>query len=112
MINLRIDEEDVVLDASGHVFHQGEPFTGVTVATSQDGRVVSTHSYFAGYPDGPYQEWRSPDLLRKEGQMRNGIPIGTHREWHPNGQIATESDFDDHGSQVDFRAWDENGIQI
>ncbi|MCX2733975.1 hypothetical protein OOZ19_27345 [Saccharopolyspora sp. NFXS83] len=111
MSELRVDEEETDMDASGRVFYQDEPFTGVTVETAHDGSVVSTYSYFAGYPDGPYQEWRTPDLLRKEGRMRNGMPIGTHREWHPNGQVATEAEFDDHGSQVGFRAWDENGIQ-
>ncbi|SFS94245.1 toxin-antitoxin system YwqK family antitoxin [Saccharopolyspora flava] len=109
MNEIRVDEDDTEMDETGRVFYQDEPFTGVTVEKARDGSVVSTYSYFAGYPDGPFKEWRSNDQPREEGTMRDGRPVGILREWHPHGQLATETEFDDHGSLIRKNSWTEDG---
>jgi antitoxin component YwqK of YwqJK toxin-antitoxin module len=106
---MRVDEDDTDMDESGRVFYRDEAFTGVVVEKARDGSVVSTYSYFAGFPDGPFQEWRGADQLRKEGTMRDGRPVGVLREWHSNGRLAVEAEFDEHGSLIRKNSWAEDG---
>ncbi|MCA1186954.1 MULTISPECIES: toxin-antitoxin system YwqK family antitoxin [unclassified Saccharopolyspora] len=109
MGEVRVDEDDIEMDPTGLVFHRGEPFTGVVVERSADGELVSTRSYFAGYPDGPYREWRSSGRLRKDGRMRDGRSVGSHREWHANGRLAERREFDAAGNLVRHERWDRGG---
>ncbi|GAA3362289.1 toxin-antitoxin system YwqK family antitoxin [Saccharopolyspora gregorii] len=109
MGEIHVDEDDIEMDPTGLVFHRGEPFTGVVVERSADGELVSTRSYFAGYPDGHYQEWRSSGRLRKDGRMRDGRSVGSQREWHANGRLAERREFDAAGNLVRHERWDRGG---
>ncbi|MCP2169354.1 toxin-antitoxin system YwqK family antitoxin [Goodfellowiella coeruleoviolacea] len=106
---IRVHEDDTERDIDDCVLYQGKPFTGEAIDTAEDGSLVSVYSYFMGFPDGPYQEWYTPEQLHKQGQMRDGRPVGIHREWHPNGQLAVEMEFNEHSNLLRQKKWDNQG---
>ncbi|ANZ38704.1 hypothetical protein BBK82_24190 [Lentzea guizhouensis] len=108
---LRVRVEDTEDRAEG-VFHQGTPFTGEVVEVGEDGNLLSLYTYYAGTQDGPYAEWYSPDRPFRTGTMRFGLLIGVHRQWHPNGQVALETEFDAQSRQLYRREWDDQGNLI
>ncbi|WP_280494994.1 toxin-antitoxin system YwqK family antitoxin, partial [Nocardia farcinica] len=88
--------------------HDGEPFTG-EVVEQVGGQLVSQQFYVDGIAHGPEREWWADGGRKAEGEMRHGMPVGVHRFWHRNGQLAEEREFDDAGRMIRRRKWDENG---
>jgi antitoxin component YwqK of YwqJK toxin-antitoxin module len=42
--------------------------------------------------------------------MKFGLLNGVNRKWHPNGQLALETEFDDQGRELYRREWDDKGV--
>ncbi len=95
-------------DSVNGVLHKGKPFTGEVVEIAENGDLISLHTYYAGVQDGPYAEWYAPDRPFKTGTMDFGMLTGVHRQWHPNGQLALETEFVQ-GRQLYRRQWDDRG---
>ncbi|AXK86427.1 hypothetical protein IU436_22940 [Nocardia farcinica] len=91
--------------------HDGEPFTG-EVVEQVGGQLVSQQFYVDGLAHGPEREWWADGGRKAEGEMRHGMPVGVHRFWHRNGQLAEEREFDDAGRMIRRRKWDENGDPV
>ena len=70
-------------EGHGLYAYQGVPFTGVAFTI----------------------EWGG---LTSETQYHGGLRSGTHREWHPNGQLAVEK-VGEHGILLREQQWDESG---
>jgi antitoxin component YwqK of YwqJK toxin-antitoxin module len=48
--------------------------------------------------------------LRSEGTLRDGLPVGEFKEWHPNGVLAARKVFAEDGmTLLEDCAWDEHG---
>ena len=104
-VNVEATEDD-----GDRLLHEGLPYTGEVVEISREGHLLSLHTYFAGIPDGPYHEWCGPGRPFREGTLRAGLLQGITREWHPNGQLAVEAEFDEHGRQLRRDGWDGEGV--
>jgi antitoxin component YwqK of YwqJK toxin-antitoxin module len=109
-IDTRVD--DVEWDDAMMLLHNGEPVTGEVVETTVDGFLVSSDRYVNGVLDGPTREWWAGGGLRAEGTARRGKLVGTYREWHDNGNLALEQEFDEHGLVVSERHFDRNGFPL
>jgi antitoxin component YwqK of YwqJK toxin-antitoxin module len=107
-MTMRVNIEDTEDDYNG-VLYEGVPYTGEVVEIGREGNLISLYNYYAGVQDGPYSEWYGPDRPFKQGTMRFGLLIGVNRKWHPNGQLALETEFDDQGRELYRREWDDKG---
>lgn len=103
---MRVNIEDTEDDYNG-VLYEGVPYTGEVVEIGRESKLISLCNYYAGVQDGPYSEWYGPDRPFKQGTMRFGLLIGVNRKWHPNGQLALETEFDDQGRELYRREWDD-----
>ena len=110
----RIDTrvEDVEWDDAMTLLHNGEPVTGDIVETTVDGFLLSSDHYVDGVLDGPTREWWAGGPLKAEGTASGGRLVGTYREWHDNGSLALEKQFDQHGTVVSERRFDEQGRPV
>lgn len=104
-----IDDPDVEMDIGQRMLYQGELFTG-EVVEYVDEQIVYLDVYTEGIRDGLSQGWY-PDGSRKSlGNVRNGMPRGEFKEWHPNGILKVRQFFDDDiYSLRDETFWDESG---
>ena len=50
--------------------------------------------------------------IRQLPDGREYITIGTHANWHSNGQLAWKMEFDENGFQLNFEAFREDGSRI
>ena len=91
-----IDSPEVDMDAAQFLLYRGGRFTG-EVAEHLAGKLVSLDAYVDGVQNGLSREWSKDGTLRSEGTVRNGLPCGEFKAWHPNGAMASRKVFDDDG---------------
>ncbi|MEV7995094.1 hypothetical protein AB0O67_25265 [Streptomyces sp. NPDC086077] len=104
-----IDDPGVDMDVSERLYYRGEPFTG-EVTEHLGLSLVSLETYADGYKNGPSREWYKDGTLRSEGTVRNGMPVGEFKEWHPNGVLAAKRVFAAKGmTLLEDCEWDEHG---
>ncbi|MCG8922198.1 toxin-antitoxin system YwqK family antitoxin [Lentzea sp. CC55] len=108
-MTMRVNIEDTDEDYNG-LLHEGVPYTGEVVEIGREGNLISSYHYYSGVADGPYSEWYGRDRPYKQGTIKFGLLVGVNRQWHPNGQLAVETEYDDMGRQLYRREWDENGV--
>lgn len=106
---MRVNLDDTDEDYNG-ILYEGVPYTGEVVEYGSEGHLISSYNYDGGVADGPYAEWFGPGRPYKQGTINFGLLIGVNRKWHPNGQLAMETEYDDKGRQLYRREWDANGV--
>jgi antitoxin component YwqK of YwqJK toxin-antitoxin module len=106
---LRVQEDDLEWDDNNLPSYQGEPFTGESVETMPDGRLLSLTTYVDGLDEGPFRVWSGDGVLVVEGTSRRGRPVGVSREWYPNGAPKIEREYSEQGELLRYRSWDEDG---
>jgi antitoxin component YwqK of YwqJK toxin-antitoxin module len=106
---IRVPEGDLDWDDDDLPSYQGEPFTGEAVEIAPNGQLLSLTTFVNGRPDGPHQVWGEGGVLVAEGTSRRGRPVGVQRQWYDSGAPKVESEIDENGETVRYRAWDENG---
>jgi hypothetical protein len=101
---------DAPLDyLNGRMCLDGEPFTGIDCWEDEGDRGETT--YISGIETGLKRGWFSSGALNYEYWMLMGTYHGKKREWHPNGQLAEESDYE-LGFDLRHRYWDKDGTLI
>ncbi|QBI54130.1 toxin-antitoxin system YwqK family antitoxin [Streptomonospora litoralis] len=106
---MRVNDEDVEDDGTGIAVYEGRPFTGETVETNKDGRILAIVQYKNGLEDGPWLQWFPNGQKKVEGQTSRGGPIGTWIEWHKNGQMAEKRIFNENRKTISHKQWNEEG---
>ncbi len=105
-----IDDPDVDFDQENQLRYHGELYSGEVEERSPNGALISLDVYSNGILDGPSLEWYPDGTRRGEGTVRQGRPVGTFKEWHPNGVLASERVVADDGlTLLSSRKWDEHG---
>lgn len=89
----------------------GEPFTGVGYYLNEEGRVEAEISYQYGVEVGLSRAWFETGAIRHEHPMFRGVFHGTTRDWHDNGQLAEEADYE-FGHDLYHKRWDKDGNLI
>ncbi|MEV0383780.1 hypothetical protein [Nonomuraea sp. NPDC050643] len=107
---LRVPLHDTHEDDQDRVTYNGERFTGVTVETFPDGRLLAESSFTDGVQDGPERQFRADGSLWVENIYEFGWTV-REREWHPNGRLARDKLLRG-GQVVSQQWWDENGDPI
>jgi antitoxin component YwqK of YwqJK toxin-antitoxin module len=87
------------------------PFTGVGYYLDEEGRLDSEASYRDGIQFGLRRAWFETGTLLHEYPMFRGVLHGKKREWHRNGQLAEEADYE-FGHGLHRKRWDEDGNLI
>jgi antitoxin component YwqK of YwqJK toxin-antitoxin module len=103
--SLDYDEE------AGVYTRANSPFTGVAYQLAPGGWTRSEQEFRDGLPWGPSRTWHSPDQLASESHSVGGVWHGVRREWHPNGVLALEEEFE-LGVALNRLRWDESGSPI
>lgn len=106
---MRVNIDDLDVDDDLQYLYNGEPFTGEAVETAPTGEVIALTNFRDGIEHGPQWGWYRDGSKKSEITVVNGRAVGTAREWHPNGQLAEESDFNDRGEKSRMRRWHEDG---
>lgn len=138
--SVEIPEKIVVLgdtnlsERQGVLFFAQKPFSGFIIENYSHGKLASKNGYWSGklegrqekwYPDGSKMEVRFYHDNRKIGKhtgwwenkqmkfeyfIENDIPIKTHREWYPNGQLFSLSNYNKAGQpEGEQKMWFETG---
>jgi antitoxin component YwqK of YwqJK toxin-antitoxin module len=105
----RVDEDDLDWDDDNLPTYHGEPFTGESVEYGRDGALLSLATYVDGHDDGPFKAWTNAGVLVVDGQSRNGVPVGTQREFYDDGTPKVEREYSDKGELLRLKRWDEHG---
>ena len=106
---MRVNIDNLDFNDDLQYFYDGEPFTGETVETAPTGEVIALTTFRDGIEHGPQRGWYRDGSKKSEVTAVNGLAVGTAREWHPNGQLAEESEFNDRGEMVRVQRWHEDG---
>ncbi len=91
-----------------HLF-EGEPFTGVayTLSKAQDFD-KSSIEYRSGLRWGACREWYAPGQPMVESTWFQDALHGRAREWHRNGQLAEDGEYE-YGIALWEKRWNEAG---
>jgi antitoxin component YwqK of YwqJK toxin-antitoxin module len=100
-IDLQVDT--VEWDDGARLRHDGSVFTGEAVIHGYSGEVISLVTYRYGVEDGPRREWYEDGTPKSELVVRRGKVVGVARDWHPDGRLARERTFDEHGNPASER---------
>jgi antitoxin component YwqK of YwqJK toxin-antitoxin module len=106
----RVPNESLTYE-DARMWLDGEPFTGVGYI-ERDGRLTAEITYRDGIQTGLKRGWwYATGGLSYEAPMFRGVYHGKKREWHRNGQLAEETDYEV-GFKRRQKLWDENGNLI
>lgn len=105
VLNQRLEYDE------GLMLLDGEPFTGVGEIVDDKNQRVGEIEYRDGLEWGLKQGWTSAGQLDYEARFYRGVLHGRHREWHANGQLAEEGDYE-LGFLLKKQRWDEAGISV
>jgi hypothetical protein len=83
-------------------------FTGVAFTLNKDGKLKSEVTYREGLPWGPTKEWYRTGQPMVDSTLVMGRLHGRAREWHANGQLAEDGEYE-YGLTLWEKTWDENG---
>src|ERR1700687_2168026 len=98
-------------DRDGLILLDDEPFTGIGYYLDEQGRLEAEVTYQDGARTGPSHGWWDTGGLSYEYDLFRGVYHGKKREWHRNGQLAEESEYE-LGIKVRHKLWDEDGELI
>lgn len=89
--------------------HNGEAFTGIAYLNDEEFDEYSEYSYKDGKAEGIWNtKLKSKNLIIEEQQFNNGLEVGIHREWYPNGKLKSEKTYKN-GELLESKIWPEGG---
>lgn len=95
-------------DNDRRYYLDNKPFTGVAITLNKDGKLKSEVTYREGLPWGPTKEWYRTGQPMVDSTLLMGQLHGRAREWHANGQLAEDGEYE-YGLTLWEKKWDENG---
>jgi antitoxin component YwqK of YwqJK toxin-antitoxin module len=104
----RVPADSLSYPGDGRQYLDDEPFTGVAYYLDDQGQLVGEIEYRNGLEWGLKREWYAPDEPYYEGNFFMGVLHGRKREWHDNGQLAEDGDYE-YGFALRRKKWDEDG---
>lgn len=94
----------------GLMMLDGTPFTGVGYI-ERNGEVIEETDYRDGLKWGVSKTLFPGGKPYKHSRLFIGVRHGQHRQWHFNGQLAEEADYE-LGVVIRRKRWDEDGELI
>ena len=101
------------LEYPGHdglYYLNDQPFTGIAYSTRRDETIRCEIEYRDGVPWGSHREYHPGGSLKMEGVYVAGFQEGTWKSWHADGQLAQEMGLE-FGCTLWRNTWDETGNQ-
>lgn len=98
-------------EEDGLYYHEGRPFTGVSLTIGKDGGILGQSEFRDGLPWGTVRKWFASGRLALEGHLVAGALHGRRREWFEDGRPKVDEDYE-LGICLRRNRWDETGNQI
>jgi antitoxin component YwqK of YwqJK toxin-antitoxin module len=110
MVRVPDDELDFHGWDEGYTLN-GQPFTGIAYEVGAEGQLLAEVEYRSGVQEGRWLEWFPDGTTRCEAVLARGVWHGHCREWHSNGRLALDGEFE-HGVCLHRRRWDDGGSLV
>jgi antitoxin component YwqK of YwqJK toxin-antitoxin module len=119
----RLTEDELILGDDYVFYHQGQPFTGVTYDTREDGSLWSEETYVRGVKHGPARTLFPGGQIQRQSHYKMGLAHGWNEEWYSDGRIKSrrlyelavpveEQEFDREGKLIRERRIDPNSDEF
>ena len=107
-----VDHSALTLRANeGRVYHEGTPFSGVSVRY-EDGTLVERTEYVAGKKDGLAELWTEDGTRSYRASYSANRRDGTVQMWWPNGTLRSEATYTDGVVDGVQRQWYRSGARF
>ncbi len=100
--------ETVNVGPNGNWLHDGRPFTGVAYTLAPGGEISSEQEFREGLRWGPVWERYRSGKMYYEAVFFRDVLHGRKREWHPDGQLAEEGEYE-YGIALWKKKWSPSG---
>lgn len=89
-----IHKSELELKANlGLMYHNDQPFTGISVLYYSENIEAETIVYVDGKRHGSYKKWFPDGRLSFESNYVNGLQDGTAKTWWKNGNLRSEANY-------------------
>lgn len=89
-----VDSRELVLrPQEGLVYHQGQPFSGLSVRYYGDTSLAESIAYADGKKHGILRRWFPENGMSQEAHYLHGKRSGISKTWWENGKLRSESRF-------------------
>jgi antitoxin component YwqK of YwqJK toxin-antitoxin module len=83
----RLTDDDLILGDDYAIYHEGEPFTGISYDTRPDGTLWSEITYVRGLKHGPSRTLYPNGQVKSQTHYKLAYAHGWKEEWYPDGRI-------------------------
>jgi antitoxin component YwqK of YwqJK toxin-antitoxin module len=90
----RLTDDDLILGDDYAIYHKGEPFTGISYDTRQDGTLWSEITYVRGLKHGPSRTLYPNGQVKSQTHYKLAYAHGWKEEWYPDGRIKRRTLYD------------------
>ena len=105
-----VDAHDALLTRrDGRLLYDGTPWTGTLMEWGTGGERLGLTAYHHGRRDGMALTWHADGSLDTVRQYLNGVKVGWHRGYWPNGQRRFAVPFSAGRYDGVLRTWHANG---
>ena len=73
--------------------NESEPFNGIVFNTYEEGEIAYEGLYENGLPDGKLIYWFKNGMVKREGNLKQGVPVGRWREYEIDGTLEKQVDY-------------------
>ena len=86
----RLDYSELEYNEDGLYYHDRVPLAGVAFTVDRNEEVASEADFRDGLEWGVSRRWFHPGRPALVRETSRGVLHGQAKEWHPNGQLASE----------------------
>lgn len=104
----RVPLEELEYPGDGLYYLDSEPFTGTALYIAQDGRDRGYSEFLNGLRWGETKETYPEGTPMTEAPYFKGVIHGRAREWHRNGKLAEDGEFE-YGIALWEKEWNDTG---
>lgn len=91
--------------SGSYLLFKGEKFTGLLKEEFQQVGTVRKTRYSGGLPDGAEEEFYANGKMASRRLYREGIKVGVHEGWFPDGRRRFHQEFSEDG-KLDGEIWE------
>ena len=107
----RLTDDDLVLGDDYALYHDGQPFTGISYDTRPDGSLWSETAYTRGWRNGPSRTLYPDGRVKSQSHYKMALAHGWKEEFYPDGRPRSRT-LNELGVRVQEQEFDRDGNLI